>query len=181
MPTRTSLHYLLIELFCAVVACVGARWKPWLKVTVWAELKLSAANRHPRLCFFGLIVAGILLRLALLPLEPVPSPLMHDEFSYLLAADTFVHGRLTNPQPPIPAAFETIHENIWPTYQSMYLPGTGLVLALGQLAGSPWIAVLLSTAIFCALVYWVISGWLPRSYALAAALLALGLCFNWNM
>jgi hypothetical protein len=63
------------------------------------------------------------LRLALLAIEPVPSPLFHDEFSFLLGADTFVRGRLTNPQPPMPAALETIHVNMWPTYQSMYMPG----------------------------------------------------------
>ncbi|HEX3438695.1 MAG TPA: hypothetical protein VHT24_18135, partial [Pseudacidobacterium sp.] len=121
------------------------------------------------------------IRLSLLPAEPVPTPVIHDEFSYLLAADTFVHGRLTNPQPPVPAAFETFHVNIWPTYQSMYLPGTGLALALGQLLGSPWVAVLLTAALFCAMVFWAVSGWLPRRYGLTVALLAMAICFNWNI
>lgn len=180
MIIGTSVHYLLIELFCVVVACVAARWKAWLRIAGWAEAKLSAASQHRALCFFGLIAAGILIRLALVPAEPVPAPLFHDEFSYLLAADTFAAGRLTNPQPPVPAAFETFHVNIWPTYQSMYLPGTGLALALGQLLGSPWIAVLLSSAAYCGVVYWAISGWLPRRYALVIGILALAICFNWN-
>lgn len=178
MVTRTSLHYLLIELFCVGIACAAARWKLWTRFVQWLEVKLSSASRYSAFCFLGIIAAGIVIRLALLPVEPVPAPLIHDEFSYLLAADTFLLGRLTNPQPPVPTAFETYHINIWPTYQSMYLPGTGLALALGKLFGSPWIAVLLAAAGFCGAVFWAVSGWLPRRYALAAGILALAICFN---
>ncbi|WP_446743231.1 hypothetical protein [Silvibacterium acidisoli] len=180
MPVHTTLHYLFIELLCVAVAFLGAKWGGWLKVARWLESKIAAASSHPWLCFFGLIALCFAVRAALLPMDPVPRPLIHDEFSYMLAADTFVHGRLTNPVPPVPQAFETFHENIWPTYQSMYLPGTGLVLAAGKLIGLPWITVVLSTALFCALLYWAVSAWLPRGYALAVALLACVICLNWN-
>lgn len=134
----------------------------------------------PIASFLALVSAGILIRLLLLFVSPVPAPLVHDEFSYLLAGDTFSLGRLTNPQPAVPAAFEAFHINLWPTYQSMYMPGIGLFLAVGFLLGNPWIAVLLATALFCGLVYWAVAAWLPRSYALGTGILALSICFNWN-
>ena len=65
----------------------------------------------------------VLSRLAILPLYPIPLPFVPDDFSFLLAGDTFAHGRLTNPTPAMWTHFETIHVTMIPTYQSMYFPG----------------------------------------------------------
>src|SRR5271154_864941 len=119
-------------------------------------------------------VAAILLRLSLAPFGPlVPVPHVHDEMSYLLAAGTFAHGRLTNPAHPRRIFFYTIHANKLPTYMSKYPPAQGAVLAIGQLLGSPWIGVLLSVAAMCAAIVWMLQGWMPARWALLGGVLVI--------
>lgn len=121
----------------------------------------------------SLALAAIVIRLLLLIYLPIPVPTVHDEFAHLLAADTFVHGRLANPTHPLWLFFDTIHVNQQPTYMSKYPPGQGAVLAIGQLLGNPWIGVLLSMAGLCAAGLWMLQGWLPSRWALLGGVLLL--------
>jgi hypothetical protein len=188
LPTahQTNPALLILECGMAAMAVALSFAFPRLGGRGFARMERLFARLAQRQ---GLVVAGvglsvIVLRLAILPLFPVPLPFVPDDFSFLLACDTFAHGHLANPTPAMWTHFESIHITMQPTYQSMYFPGQGLLLAAGQvILGNPWIGLLIVSALMCAALCWMLQAWLPPTWALlggAIAVLRLGTFSYWT-
>jgi hypothetical protein len=156
---------------------LGSSWSSSL------ESAFARLARRQGLAVAAVGLATLVLRLAMLPLCPIPLPFAPDDFSNLLASDTFAHGRLTNPTPALWTHFESIHITMQPTYMSMYFPAQGLVMAAGKvLFGSPWFGILIVSALMCASICWMLQAWLPPGWALLGGILAmlrLGLFSYW--
>ncbi len=139
--------------------------------------QLTWLARRKTLCWIAVGAFVLLLRAALLPVWPIPKPVIYDEFSYLLQADTFAHGRLATLTHPLWQFFESIYVLQQPSYASKYPPGQSLFMALGQvLFGHPWFGVWLSAGLMAAALCWALQGWLPPRWALLGVAIAGQVC-----
>ena len=134
--------------------------------------RLRQMAQRPRLSMLWVACLPLALRFALLPWMPVPQPQIQEEFSYLLGADTFAHGRLANPPHPMAFFFDNIQLIQTPHYASARPPGQTVFLWIGEaLFHLPWLGVCLSVGLMCAAFFWMLRGWTRPSWALLAAIL----------
>ena len=173
MP-QTEWENLASLLSLAVALVMGvALWLVRIPVpsATLSLLKLYAGRTS---LWFVLIPAlSFVLNIGIALHRGIPRLLIHDEFSYVLAGDTFAHGRLTNPTPEYYEHFETPQELVRPTRMSKYPPGQGLFIALGQvLTGMPIVGIWISTAAACGASYWMLLGFVSRPWAMVGGMMA---------
>jgi len=173
--SATSTSLLLIEGGLTAILFAVAFVLPRLGSSLFTRIEQAFARiaRRKRLSVLLIGSSVLVLRLAILPLCPIPLPFVQDDFSFLLAANTFVLGRLTNPTPLMWLHFESIQITMQPTYMSMYFPAQGLILAAGKvLFGHPWFGLLIVNTLFCAALCWMLQAWLPPTWALLGGIIA---------
>jgi hypothetical protein len=175
-PASPGLSLLLIEAGFTLVLVAVAFCTPSAGSGLFLRFE-SLLARLARRRVLSVVVVGCsacLLRLLILPFSPIPQPFIGDDFSFLLAADTFASGRLTNPTHPMWVHFEAFQLTHNPSYMSMYFPAQAMVMAAGQvLAGHPWWGIWASCGLMCAAVCWMLQAWLPAGWALFGGMLAI--------
>jgi len=171
MLNHVPHHFLFLFLMFLVISSAVVQFFPDVFIAV--ERFGTRLAERKRLCIILLATTAVVFRVILLLVVPIPHPEIHDEFSYLLAGDTFAHGRLTNPPHPMAAYFDTFHVIQNPTYMSIYPPAQGVALGLGQLLGHPWIGVLLSVSVMTGIILWALQAWFPARWALLGGIFVL--------
>ena len=156
----------------AIVLLTSERVSGSLNAAGWLASASRSVAHGRAVTVSGVFLTVFLGRLALLPVVHVPAPKITDEFSQILASDTYASGRLTNPTHPLWSNFETFFVNQKPTYHSMYPPATGLFMAAAQaITGQPWYGMLFSVAAASAATCWMLLGWVPPRWALWGTLI----------
>ncbi len=171
LPINNPLGFGAADFF--VLALAAALLLLALTSRRWVEPFARRLAGRTGLCMAILAALPMALRVVLLANHPVPTPDLYDEFGHIFTADTLLHFRLANPPHALSQFFETFFILQHPTYSSIYPIGQALILAIGwMLFSTPWAGVVLATAAFCALTYWMLRGWTTPLWSLIGGLFA---------
>ena len=123
----------LMKLAAFALACFLAVYLSNNRQSLLRRFKRTATQLSLRPWLCAAIIFGLSLSLnATLSLVRWPAPRVHDEFSYLLASDTFAEGRLTNQVHPLGEHFESFHVLSSPSVTAKYPPANSAFMAIGQ-------------------------------------------------
>lgn len=135
----------------------------------WIRFRRRAASTP---ILYGIpLLLGIVVCILPSLIHGIPVPKIDDEWGYLLGADTFVEGRLTNPTPPEADHFEARHQMVEPTRFTKYPPGQSAFLALGQLLGHPILGVWLGCLLLVFATVWLLRAIMPAPWAILGGFL----------
>ncbi len=129
-----------------------SRWRRWLNA--------SAAKQRGLLGSWcaALFVAGLAFAVSVgfeRPYHNLP-PAYHDEYSYLIQAETYLQGRLWLPSfEPRPDLFNQMHVLNEGHFASRYFPGTGLWMAPFVALGNPVLGHQIAQALSAMLIFWI--------------------------
>lgn len=133
----------------------------------------SVAYERILVLLIVLAVFALTLAVALHVLDRIPH--VQDSVTYLFQAKTLANGRLWAPAPPLPEFFEQefllVRDGRW---FGKYPPGFPLLLAVGLLAGGPWLINPLLAALTTPLLFVLGKQLYSRATGLLAAALLLG-------
>lgn len=153
-----ALGLLLVAGALATLLPAWWSWQPGRR-TLWVGMALGLA---------WLLAASWYVATALFD----RAPHILDAIAYTFQAKMFASGMLTAPAPLVsqafPMPFSVIHQERW---FAQYPPGTAALLALGMLAGLPWLVQPLLAAGAVVLIVMTVQ----RQYGPGTALLVLGL------
>lgn len=163
-------HWIFLILLIAAAAV--SVWGPALS-PAQRRAKAPAATLRDPVVLLLVVLVSLALSIGGAALHGMPLPAAHDDFAYLLDGDTFAHGRLSNPTPPLWPHFETMHVLMVPRYIAKFPIGQGVIFAVGTiLFGRPLAAMWIVAVAACAAIWWALRVWTTPSLALLGGLAA---------
>ena len=162
----------IVELPICVAAVALAFAYPRIGASAFGGIERGLKRIATRPYASMVLIAALALacRVILIPFMQV-DPLIPDETSLRLQADTYLHGRLGNPAVYSPD-MTAIYTLLKPSYASIYPVLRSLPLFIGELLFSNlWIGVWLTVILMCVTTYWALRAYVSPAYALIAALI----------
>jgi hypothetical protein len=168
VPPGAAFIALIGTLLGSLLLMLGLAFRPPLSYRL-APVRWVATDRRAAVVVTGLV--GLWVALLVHRLAPY-TPVVTDEFAYLLASQTFAEGRLTNPQHSLWRTLQAEHILDSPSYMAKYPPAQGLALAAGRVAfGDPWWGVWIPFACGAAAVCWMLQAWTSARWAFLGGLM----------